>query len=161
MGEYKKITNNTNNKNETKFKFLINNIKNIKFWGGGCEKKRGWGCEKRLEGVRRRGWGAGAWLPALTVAPAAGAPPIVPDPWALPKAPASGCYLLCHVSRAQWRRLSGERFAIKKQTLPGINCKRASFWKIICKSSPFCCFCQQKVYICSLYFIPLVGSQSN
>ena len=49
--EYKKITNNTNNKNETKFKFLINKLKNIQFWGGGCGK--------RLGGVRRRGWGGG------------------------------------------------------------------------------------------------------
>ena len=39
--EYKKITNNTNNKDETKFKFLIKNIKNIKFWGGGV--RRDWG----------------------------------------------------------------------------------------------------------------------
>ena len=68
---------------------MINNIKNIKFWGGGCGK--------RLGGVRRRGWGGGQapGCPALAVAPAAGAPPVVPDPWALPKAPASGALPPC------------------------------------------------------------------
>ena len=50
MWEYKKITNNTNKKDETKFKFLINNIKNIKFWGG---VGRDWGCEKKRLGGRR------------------------------------------------------------------------------------------------------------
>ena len=51
MWEYKKITNNTNNKDETKFKFLINKLKNIQFWGGGCEKKRGWGVGRDWGGV--------------------------------------------------------------------------------------------------------------
>jgi len=56
-------------------------------------------CEKK------RGGGAGAGCPALAVAPAAGASPVVPDPWALSKTPASR--VLPAVSRAQWRRLSG------------------------------------------------------
>ena len=51
--EYKKITNNTNKKDETKFKFLINNIKNIKFWGGGVWEETG-GCEKKRLGGGRR-----------------------------------------------------------------------------------------------------------
>ena len=49
---------------------------------GGCEKKR-------LRGGQAPG------CPALAVAPAAGAPPVVPDPWALPKAPASGALPPC------------------------------------------------------------------
>ena len=56
---------------------------------------RDWGCEKK-----RRGGGAGACCPALAVAPAAGAPPVVPDPWALPKASVSGALppcATCHV----------------------------------------------------------------
>ena len=93
--EYKKITNNTNKKDETKFKFLINNIKNIKFWGGGGVG-RDWGVWEEEDG----GGGQAPGCPALAVAPAAGAPPVVPDPWALPKAPASGALppcATCHV----------------------------------------------------------------
>ena len=68
---------------------------------------RDWGCEKK-----RRGGGAGACCPALAVAPAAGAPPVVPDPWALPKR--QGRYppvprVTCTVEAPGWRALCNKK----------------------------------------------------
>ena len=79
-----------------------------------------WGCEKK-----RLGGGGGC--PALAVAPAAGAPPVVPDPWALPKALASGALpavprVTCTVQAPVWGALCN-----KKTDPPENNCKRAPF----------------------------------
>ena len=79
--------------------------------------------------MRRRGGGQTPGCPALAVAPTAGAPPVVPDPWVLPKAPASGALpavprVSCTVETLVWGALCN-----KKTDLPEIIVKEPIFDK--------------------------------